>query len=78
MSRNLLYSHCIKRAAELLGGFDNLGAHIGVDPQDLARWASGAGAPSDAIFLKIVDIVLDKQLGTPRSSALQTSGKPAP
>jgi hypothetical protein len=71
MPPNPLYALCIKRAAELLGGFDQLGAHIGVDPRDLARWAEGIGAPSDATFLKIVDIVLNKSDGTPRGIALQ-------
>lgn len=75
MPPNPLYSLCIKRAAELLGGFDKLGAEVGVDPRDLARWADGVGAPSDATFLKIVDIVLNKQNGTPRDIGRQAQNK---
>jgi hypothetical protein len=75
MPPNPLYSLCIKRAAELLGGLDKLGAHIGVDPRDLERWANGVGEPSDATFLKIVDIVLNQQDGTPRGIALQARNK---
>ena len=66
MAPNPLYAHCIRRAAELLGGFDKLGAHLEVSPRHLMNWADGLGAPSDAMFLKIVDIVLDKQQGAPR------------
>ena len=75
MPPNQLYRILIKRAAELLGGFDKLSAHIGVDQRDLERWAEGVGAPSDATFLKIVDIVLNKQNGSPPGIALQAQNK---
>jgi len=71
MLPNPLYSHCIRRAAEMLGGFDNLGAQIDVSPRQLMRWARGVGAPPDAIFLKIVDILLGKQ-GPPEGIARKT------
>lgn len=76
MPANPLYRHCIRRAADLLGGFDNLGTHIDVNPRLLKLWADGVGAPADAIFLKIIDIVLDKSQGVPRSAAPQAQGKP--
>ena len=75
MPPNPLYRLCIKRAAELLGGLDKLGAHIGVDPRDLERWANGVGEPSDATFLKIVDIVLGKDSGAPHGITLRAPNK---
>jgi hypothetical protein len=75
MPPNPLYAVCIKRAAQLLGGLDKLAAHIGADPRDLARWADGVGGPSDATFLKIVDIVLNQNDGTPHGVPLQIRNK---
>ena len=58
MAIDPLYARCTKRAAELLGGFDELGAHLSISPVILKRWAQGQGAPPTDVFLKIIDIVL--------------------
>ncbi len=59
MKPNPLYGACVRRAAQLLGGFEQLGARLGIDPRILQQWGQGIGAPGEYLFLKIVDIVLD-------------------
>ena len=53
-----LYARCTKRAAEVLGGYAELGAYLSISPVILRRWAQGQGAPPADVFLKIIDIVL--------------------
>lgn len=59
MEPNPVYAACIRRAAGMLGGYDKLALRLAVGPRQLERWARGLGAPSDAQFLTLVDIVLD-------------------
>jgi hypothetical protein len=58
MAIDPLYARCTKRAAELLGGYDELGSHLSISPVILRRWAQGHGTPPSDVFLKIIDIVL--------------------
>ena len=62
MLRNPLYPECIRRAAELLGGYAALGKRLGRSPKVLERWARGEGDVGDAVFLQIVDILLDQNI----------------
>ena len=65
---NTLYAACIQRAAAMLGGFDALGEKLAISPRMLERWANGKGLVDEAIFLRIVDIVVDNQVTPTRSS----------
>jgi DNA-binding transcriptional regulator YdaS (Cro superfamily) len=47
----------LQRAAEAMGGDENLARALGVTPGQLQRWSSGAEAPSIAIFCAALDIV---------------------
>jgi hypothetical protein len=58
MAIDPLYARCTKRAAELLGGFDKLGAYLSISPVILKRWAQGQSVPPPDVFLKIIDVVL--------------------
>jgi hypothetical protein len=62
MSPNPLYAVCIQRAAQLLGGYDALGARLELSPKILRRWASGHGDAGETVFLRIVDILLDESI----------------
>jgi hypothetical protein len=62
MLRDPLYAECIRRAAQLLGGYAALGARLGRSPQVLERWARGEGDAGEAVFLRIVDILLDESI----------------
>jgi hypothetical protein len=65
---NTLYAACIQRAAALLGGYEPLAERLGISPRLLERWAGGKGFADETIFLKIVDIVLERQITPTRSS----------
>lgn len=72
---NPLYAACVSRAAALKGGFEELGAALGVRPARLQRWAEGVGAPPDAVFLKIVDLLLDDGVDPSVVSASRLAAK---
>jgi len=54
-----LYARCVVRAAQLLGGYDELGAHLGIATPRLEAWSRGEAVPPTTVFLQIVDIILD-------------------
>jgi hypothetical protein len=58
--RDPLYAECIRRAAEILGGYAALGKRLGRSPKVLERWARGEGDAGEMIFLQIVDILLEE------------------
>jgi hypothetical protein len=72
---NPLYAACVLRAAALKGGFEQLGAELGLKPARVQRWAEGIGSPPDAIFLKIVDLLLDDGVDPTVASAAQLAAK---
>jgi hypothetical protein len=72
MPPNPLYAACIRRAAELAGGFDNLAARLDIAAPRLKRWAAGYGSPNDFQFLKLVDL-LEELSPTPFAPRLPPS-----
>jgi hypothetical protein len=55
-------SLALQRAAQILGGSRPLRAYLNVSAIVLATWMSGAApAPTD-VFLKAVDIIIEKDL----------------
>jgi hypothetical protein len=52
----------LRRAAAIAGGLVPLGARIRVDVTLLERWLSGDRKIPDAIFLRLVDIVLQDDM----------------
>ena len=60
--RDPLYAECIRRAAELLGGYAALGKRLGRSPKVLERWARGEGDGGEMVFLQIVDILLEHSI----------------
>lgn len=55
-----VYSRALQKAAELMGSYDKLSRHLLVPASDLQRWIDGKGVPPTAIFLKVVDFILDE------------------
>jgi hypothetical protein len=53
-----VYSRTLKRAAEIAGGVEELGAELGVRSDDLAYWLQGTKSVPQEIFLRAVDIVV--------------------
>ena len=52
-----LYARTLSRAAEVVGGEDQLALQLRVTPSHLALWLAGKASPPDDVFLKAVDIV---------------------
>jgi DNA-binding transcriptional regulator YdaS (Cro superfamily) len=63
-----VYSRTLRRAAEIVGGQQELARRLGVFPSQLLPWLAGTSTPSTEVFLKAVDIVGDydiQQLSPP-------------
>ena len=67
---NPLYSACLRRAAELLGGFEPLAARLQVPARTLERWANELGAPTERQFLELVDILEVEDAKRPATPAI--------
>lgn len=68
-------SRVFRRAAERLGGVDQLAAHLGVTPEVLQRQIDGTCPVTEAEYLKAVDLVLeDVSIPRTNSSARTPSG----
>jgi hypothetical protein len=78
MSANPVYALCIQRAAERLGGFDELSLQVGISARLLQFWANGGGWPPDHVFLRIVDLVLTDDLLHADIGALGTDSAKKP
>jgi hypothetical protein len=52
-----LQSRALQRAAEILGGIDELRACLQVSLLHLEAWMQGRARLPDAVFLKVVDIL---------------------
>jgi hypothetical protein len=63
---NSVRAQTLARAAEILGGSRPLRAYLNVSALVLGMWMSGAApAPTD-VFLKAVDLVVEKDLDSLR------------
>ena len=52
-----LYARTLSRAAEVVGGEEQLALQLRVAPSQLALWLAGKATPPGDIFLNAVDIV---------------------
>ena len=52
-----IYIHTLHRACVILGGERKLAAYLGVSVSEVEAWLNGRGHPSDAVFLRCVDLV---------------------
>jgi transcriptional regulator with XRE-family HTH domain len=57
-----LYIRTLKRAAELIGGEEELARRLKVAPNHLTLWIRGVVAPPGDIFLKAAEIVSEDEL----------------
>jgi len=56
----------LQRAAEILGGSRALRTYLNVSAIVLASWMSGATPPPTDVFLKVVDLIVEKDLDSLR------------
>jgi CheY-like chemotaxis protein len=66
----------LKRAQAIQGGRERLAEILGVHPHDLALWTAGKAFPPQAIFDKVLEIILDAH--DEAQSAAQSAGSSAP
>ena len=55
-----IHSRALQRAAELLGGMQELCAYLQVPAGELQRWIANADAPPAGIFLRVVDLIVEE------------------
>lgn len=53
-----VYTRVLHRACQILGGVDQLAAHLKVSRTMLHRWLEGEDDPPSSVFLKAVDLIL--------------------
>jgi hypothetical protein len=52
----------LRRAAEIIGGYAELAAHLGVTEFKVRAWVEGKSRLPDDVFLKAADIVLQDDI----------------
>lgn len=55
-----VYSRALQKAAELLGGRDQLSRALQVPKAAIDQWIAGEGKPPREVFLRVVDLILDE------------------
>lgn len=56
-----VHSRALQRAAEVLGGIEQLRAYLRVPMPHLQSWLQGKSRPPDAVFLRAVDALAPEQ-----------------
>lgn len=72
-----LYVKTLQRAAEIVGGEQELALRLKVTPSHLALWLNGVEKPPGAIFLRAVDLVMEHELAKLAARARESDGPPA-
>ena len=60
--RHTVYSRAIMRATEILGGTPALGAYLRAPSAQVLRWMNGVEVPPQHVFLKVVDLLCERDL----------------
>jgi DNA-binding transcriptional regulator YdaS (Cro superfamily) len=68
-----VYIRTLKRAAEIVGGEEELARRLKVTPTHLTLWIRGVVSPPSDVFLQAADIVTEHDL-----QQLQLATKPGP
>jgi hypothetical protein len=57
-----LYIQSVEDAAAIAGGYERLAAALGVSADQVRSWSAGASIPECAVFLRLIEILLDPVL----------------
>lgn len=60
-----LHVRLLQKAAEKLGGMDEVARYLGISDVRLRIWMRGLIAPPDEIFLKLVDLISEGPASSP-------------
>ena len=63
-----IHTRALRRAAQILGGQDELRAHLGATEFDFSSWLNQKELPRN-IFLRLVDIITDEEVRQVRGYA---------
>ena len=74
--RHTIYSRAVMRAAEILGGSEALGAHLRTSRAQVALWMNGLEIPPQHVFLKVVDLLCERNLTELREGELALRDRP--
>jgi hypothetical protein len=61
-------ARALRRACEILGGEAPLSRYLRVSALSVAVWIAGAEPPPTDVFLKAVDVIMDRELDELRRS----------
>jgi hypothetical protein len=61
-----IHQRALRRAAEIIGGNEELRLHLGVSEGEFASWAGKRDLPRD-IFLRLVDIITEEEVRSVRT-----------
>jgi hypothetical protein len=61
-----IHKRALRRAAEIIGGNEELRVYLGVSEMEFVRWAGERDLPRD-IFLRLVNIITKEQVRDVRS-----------
>jgi hypothetical protein len=61
-----IHQRALRRAAEIVGGNEELRLHLGVSEVEFGSWAGKRDLPRD-IFLRLVDIITEEEVRSVRS-----------
>ncbi|HWA36765.1 MAG TPA: hypothetical protein VG873_02785 [Burkholderiales bacterium] len=70
-----VYSRALQKAAELMGSYQKLSRYLQVPAADLQRWIDDKAIPPVAVFLKVIDFILDE---SPPPAESDAGEPPAP
>ena len=57
-----IYIRTLRRAVDISGGAGRLARDFGVPAHQIERWLDGVGEPPIEIFLRAVDVVVNRKL----------------
>jgi DNA-binding transcriptional regulator YiaG len=57
MSADTVYTRTVRRAVQDVGGIEQLSALLKVSTSEIESWMSGKTSPSNAHFLRMLDVV---------------------
>lgn len=63
-----IHNRALRRAAEILGGSEQLRVHLGATEMDFASWNGARELPRN-VFLRLVDIITDEEIRQVRRAA---------
>jgi hypothetical protein len=67
MMANGMHMQALRRASDILGGSPELRVYLKVSTVALGIWMSGHAAPPTEIFLKVVDLIVERDVSDLKS-----------